>query len=119
MLPKKERLDLKENTAMEKAVFSCPWFRAKARRTPLPKNRYGIVLGASVSKSAVTRHFLKRRIAEEIKKLSTPSASEKPVSCDMILIVSPRITTVPKQRLGQELQGALRAAHEFFGNTKK
>lgn len=110
MLPKSQRLSAKDGAVKGGITFSTPYFLFKAERTGRPENRFAIVLGVRVSKSSVTRHYLKRRIGDELATWPTSFSS----ACDMICIVSPRIAAVPRDQLKRELHRSMEQARAFF-----
>lgn len=69
MLPAKHRLrrktDIELVFAKGKSVFD-PLCGARFRKTDLPDTRFAVVVGTKVSKSAVVRNRLRRRVREVV-----------------------------------------------------
>jgi ribonuclease P protein component len=114
MLAKKRRLTGKEGVIKNGIAFTTPFFSVKAKHSDNIRNRYAVVLGARVSKSSVARHFLKRRVMDELALWPEKFPGAQTGAYDMICIVSPRVTSLSKEKLREELHGAFNRAKEFF-----
>ncbi|MDP2708812.1 MAG: ribonuclease P protein component [bacterium] len=72
----------------------------KARANQLKRNRYGIIVSAKVSKKAIERNKLKRRLSGILKKFD----QEAYKGLDVAVIVLPPALTQSYQGLSDELK---------------
>ena len=90
MFSKKQRIDREKVGKIIKSpdfLFNSNLFNVKYSENNLPYPRFSIVISKKVAKSAVSRHFLKRKIVNILKK------KEKIKNYDLILFLkSEKIT---------------------------
>lgn len=90
MLPKNQRIHhLKEFEAIFKNSYSCysQILGIKSFRSGLGGNRFGVIVSTKVSKKAVARNLIKRRLRFLLRKLS----EELKIGFDIVIIALPPI----------------------------
>ena len=106
MLAKRSRLvkekDFKTIFRRGKSFYA-KIFGVKALANGLKENRYGIVIGTKVSKKAVERNKLKRRLRAAIKEFDGKLVR----GFDLIVIVSPSAKNQKYKFIKNELEKAL------------
>jgi ribonuclease P protein component len=100
MTPSLARLPGNEFRARGYRAASTPFFLLKTKKNSTGKRRVGMVIGKAVDKGAVKRNFWKRQAKEVFKKTAD-------VGTDILIIFSPRVTTLTKKDFQAELSRAV------------
>jgi ribonuclease P protein component len=72
----------------------------------LEYNRFGIIVGGKISKSAVKRNLIKRRIREALKSINANAA----VGYDIVIIALPEILNKNLENIKESLEKVLKKA---------
>lgn len=107
MLPKTQKIHLdKEFDQIFKTGRSAygRFLGVKALKNDLKINRFAVVLGLKVEKSAVRRHLLKRLIFNLIKK----NQANLNFSADCVIIALAAIKTASKEDIDLEIKNLLK-----------
>ena len=99
MLPQKNRLPAKEFRALNSKTILLSFGTLKFSRNRGEENRFGFIISNSALKKAVDRHYWKRRLGEFVR--AWPN-----IACDVLVIISPRITSASTERAREELKAA-------------
>lgn len=75
----------------------------KVVKNDLTFSRFGVILGLKINKSAVARHFLRRRIFNIVKQVK----NELPFLADYVIIALPDIKLASAIELEDELKSIL------------
>lgn len=97
MLPQKNRLPSEEFKTRSRKTLSTPYFLAKFSTNHEGNNRFGFIISTSAIKKSVDRHYWKRRLSEYVQKWRN-------ISCDFLIIVSPRIRDADEQSVKREAE---------------
>ena len=103
MLPKANRLVKKADfqlLAQKGKPFYSPLFTLKVFKSAREASQFGIVISAKVSKKAVVRNKIKRRMTEIIKKMPASLAKNKKV----MILVKPVAATKDYPVIKEELE---------------
>lgn len=109
MLPKANRLQKDNDFARvhrQGRFFKCQFVTVKSLKNNQPTSRFGFLVGIKVSKKAVVRNKVKRRLREIIR---LALADIKP-GFDVVVMVRPEIADKTYQEIEAAMQGALRRA---------
>jgi len=100
VVKKKFRFSVADFPKRAPTVFSCNSFIVKFQDNGLSYNRFAVLISNHSEKSAVRRHFWKRRFFDELK--SWPDLGK-----DFLVIASPKIKNLTPDNLKIEIQKAL------------
>lgn len=104
MFSKKNRLNREEvGIVLQNPgfFFKTPHLNLKAIKNTLPYPRFSIVISKKTEKSAVKRHFLKRKIVQILKNI------EKVEKLDFVLHLKPEIKKLNNKEIKKELEKIL------------
>jgi len=113
-LSKKYRLKKRKDfeKVLKKGIYySGPCLSIKLKRNNLNISRFGIVIGSKISKKAVNRNKIKRRISEVIR-LNLPNLKR---GFDVVVLVKPDIV----DKTYQEIEGILVGLFKKSGILKE
>jgi ribonuclease P protein component len=99
MVSKGSRLPYEEFRARGYRGTATPYFLVKAKKNSLKKNRFGVIITASLIKSAARRNFWRRQAKSTFLSLETP-----PDGFDVFVVLRSRLT-LPQKNTFKEVLG--------------
>lgn len=96
MLAKKYRLPIHKIYKLRGRIFGNNYFSVKIIKNNLAFSRFGVVVGAKISKKAVVRNKLRRLIFNTIKE-NYKNFSK--TGLDMLIIAKPPVSNLSKQEI--------------------
>ena len=103
-------LILKKGSSLSFSHFRLKWVSSKN-----PHPRFGIVVSNKISKKAVVRNTIKRRLREILR----PYCKKQSLQIDGIVFVKPEIVNASFQILSKEMEYALRTLMEKNSKMSK
>jgi len=103
-------LILKKGSSLSFSHFRLKWVFSK---NPYP--RFGIVVSNKISKKAVVRNTIKRRLREIVR----PACKNQSLQIDGIIFVKPEIVNASFQMLSKEMEYALNTLQEKSAKIAK
>lgn len=113
MIPKQNRFHGRHalNAAYAKGrTVRGEWISLRYLNTSRPGLRSAVVVSRKVSKSAVVRNRIRRRIYEQIRQMLADKALNAPADL-VVSVFDERVATMPRERLAEALEKLLKKAN--------
>ncbi|MBP6005587.1 ribonuclease P protein component [Candidatus Saccharibacteria bacterium] len=85
------------------------WANIYISKTKIRNTRGAVIVSKKVSKKAIIRNRIRRKIYEQIRQ----TIREQPLSCDIVLVVKQEISQLDSKIIGRDLIGGLGKGLDF------